>query len=414
MVEKLTSATRHILTSQTIDANAPGSVLRDFETLLSFLGEAGTTVSAKNQLLPMKTLAQLNASLTHPLDIKLKRPMQRSYPPINALYLLLRASGLAYVEGTGSTQRLVLDKMALASWQHLNPTERYFTLLETWLLRGNPEIIGEFGGIYRNPLVLWQQFFQRLPEKGQRIAGDRHAEESLAYLPGLVMVSMLALFGMIAIEHGKSQAGQGWCIAKMHRTPWGEALLQVLAGHLQDDAFLLMFLPGTGEESVARLHNMLQPLFPAWQHTLTLSEPTFHDGTYIFKVSLHRTLWRRIAIPGKHTLEQLSDAILASVDFDHDHLYEFSYKNRYGVMEEVHHPAMDEPPFTTEVRIGDVALPPGTSMTYVYDFGDHWEFDVKLERIDPVERRMRKYQIVESHGASPTQYPDWDEDEAED
>jgi hypothetical protein len=72
---------------------------------------------------------------------------------------------------------------------------------------------------------------------------------------------------------------------------------------------------------------------------------------------------------------------------------------------------MDEPPFTPEVRIGELPLRPGVTMTYVYDFGDHWEFDVNLERIDPADRRMRTYRILEAHGESPEQYPSWDDDE---
>ncbi|MDH3601192.1 MAG: plasmid pRiA4b ORF-3 family protein [Candidatus Tectomicrobia bacterium] len=42
-------------------------------------------------------------------------------------------------------------------------------------------------------------------------------------------------------------------------------------------------------------------------------------------------------------------------------------------------------------------------MTYLYDFGDHWEFDVQLERIDPVDPRMRKPRILETHGRAPKQ-----------
>lgn len=72
---------------------------------------------------------------------------------------------------------------------------------------------------------------------------------------------------------------------------------------------------------------------------------------------------------------------------------------------------MDEPPLATDVMIGELPLQPGIAMTYGYDFGDHWEFDIKLEQIDTVDRRMRKYQILERHGESPEQYLSWDEDE---
>jgi hypothetical protein len=258
-------------------------------------------------------------------------------------------------------------------------------------------------------MVRWRDFFERIPAQGLRIAGDRDQEERLSYFPGFINLSMLELFALVTVEHGKPQPGRGWCITQVQRTLWGEALLQVLGEHLLSLEFMVQDDPDL-ESDFGDLQEILQPFFPAWQHNLELSADAFHDGVYLFKVSLGRR-WRRIAIPGHATVDSLSDAILEAYAFDHDHLYAFSYKNRFGRKASIHHPYMDEPPFTPEVLIGDLPLRPGVTMTYVYDFGAHWEFDINLERIDPVDRRMRKYRILEAHGESPEQYPSWDDDE---
>lgn len=52
----------------------------------------------------------------------------------------------------------------------------------------------------------------------------------------------------------------------------------------------------------------------------------FRDGLYFFKVSLASRyytsdMWRRIAIPANCSLDNLSDMILRSIDFDDAHLY---------------------------------------------------------------------------------------------
>jgi hypothetical protein len=231
----------------------------------------------------------------------------------------------------------------------------------------------------------------------------------MPYAPGWINLAMFELFALVAVQHGKPQEGQGWCIERVQRTPWGDALFRVLAERLLSFEFLVRD-DYTDEDAFGELQEILQPFFPAWQRNLELSADVFQDGVYIFKASLGR-VWRRIAIAGKDTLDHLSDAILEAYAFDHDHLYAFSYKNRFGRKASIHHPYMDEPPFTPEVLIGDLPLRPGVTMTYVYDFGDHWEFDINLERIDPVDRRMRKYRILETHGESPEQYPSWDGDE---
>jgi hypothetical protein len=83
--------------------------LRDFETLLNFVGQQEIKVSGIHQLLPMNLLAELNAQLSKPLRSSLKRPQQKSYPHINGLYLLLRASGLTLIAEERKQPILSLD-----------------------------------------------------------------------------------------------------------------------------------------------------------------------------------------------------------------------------------------------------------------------------------------------------------------
>jgi hypothetical protein len=407
----LPPAQQHILTSQIIDENQPGTILRDFATLLALIGDKGTAVSQKHQGLPLDTLAKCNAQMTHPLQLALKRPVQQSYPHIDALYLLLRAAGLGRITGARNQQRLAPDAESLESWWQLNPTERYFTLLETWLLRARLDILGHRIGGFQIPIAKWHRFFQDLSKQGGRIAGERRVEQSLPYNPGLLVVAMLELFGFMTIEHGTPPPGKGWTLVEVQPTPWGEALLHLLIEKLMDFDFLWRMEEEPDDRDFGELQVLLQPYFPAWRDNLHVSAVDFQDGIYLFRVSLGR-VWRRIAIPAQRHLDDLSDSILHAFGFDHDHLYKFDYQSRFGSTTSVYHPYMDEAPLTTEVRIGDVPLRPGTSMVYLFDFGDHWRFDVQLERIDPVDPAMRKATIVESHGKAPRQYHG-DDEEAE-
>jgi hypothetical protein len=75
----LSDQNQQVLQNQIIDENCPGTVLRDFEKLLAFIGPDGVSVSGKNNLLPFKLLPQLNAQMTHPIEIGLKRPQQKLY-----------------------------------------------------------------------------------------------------------------------------------------------------------------------------------------------------------------------------------------------------------------------------------------------------------------------------------------------
>src|SRR5215213_2506048 len=158
----LSPACQRILHHQTISEHEPGAVLRDFSSLLDFVRAREIVVSGKHQLLPMSLLAELNSRLSRTNQISLRRPQQKSYPYISGLYLLLRASGLSLVEHRGNKQFLLFDDDALRAWHGLNLTERYFTLLGAWLVRGRGEILGEDRYPF-SELSRCRDFVQRIP-----------------------------------------------------------------------------------------------------------------------------------------------------------------------------------------------------------------------------------------------------------
>jgi hypothetical protein len=411
--ELLSLEYQQILRDQVIDENGPGTILKDFEIILDFIGSDGVMVSASTNQLPLKVLGELNSRLTNPLEIDLKRPRQKSYPNIHGLYLILRASGLCVVQGSGNKSRLVIENGVLDSWKALNPTERYFNLLETWMIRGVPEIIGETNLIAGAWIPECERFFERIPQKGLKIAGTKNEEIYIAYSIGLYGLALLNLFGFISLEQLKPEKGKGWRIAGIHRTAFGDALLQLLLNEFwRNPGDLFCFHGGDNEieDTIGAFQPAITPFFPQWRNNLTIPKRIFQDGTYVFKLSLAGDCWRRIVISGEMDLECLSTTILDAFDFDHDHLYEFKYKNRFGSLTHVCHPHMEgEPLYTDEILIGDIPLQPGGSMIYLFDFGDNWEFNVELERIDPIDKKMKKPRVIESFGEAPEQYPSWDE-----
>jgi hypothetical protein len=110
---------------------------------------------------------------------------------------------------------------------------------------------------------------------------------------------------------------------------------------------------------------------------------------------------------GKITMKTKKPHLIIHPDvlqFDFDHLYQFTYTNRFGASRRIMHPYMEEPPSADEIQIGDVPLEPGMSMTFLYDFGDNWTFEVNLEQIAPLDPKMTKPKILETHGDAPEQY----------
>jgi hypothetical protein len=118
--EQLLPVIEPVLRKQRITETEPGPIAHDFETFLDFIASQNVFASGKNDLLPMSALAELNARMTRPIEIRLKRPVQKSYPNLQGLFLLARASGIMRIQRVKPGALLVLDSQAMASWTSLN------------------------------------------------------------------------------------------------------------------------------------------------------------------------------------------------------------------------------------------------------------------------------------------------------
>jgi hypothetical protein len=412
---KLTRAAEQCLRDQEITLDKPGSILHDFRIILDVVGLDGVEAGGKYNLLPLKFIGDLDEKLSRPLRLNLKRPQLRSHPYVQGLNLLLRASGLSRVEGAGAKARLVIDRGMFEQWDSLNETERYFNLLDAWLRFGRAEMVGEKDGLRDSFLSSVFNAWQVIPEEGCQFDVGK---PEFVYVRGVdrdfYLVALMDLFGLLKIKQPPPQTTP-WIPAGLERVPFGDAVFTLIASrsgrrmmdHLADEED-----QGDGPmtaHTFGAWQALFRPYFPEWEENLCLPESEIRDGTFIFRVSLGN-VWRQIAMPADLTLGDFVGWILRSVNFDHDHLYRFTFSDRMGVTVSASHPDMDDRgPCADEIPIGSLPLEPGQTMELLYDFGDEWHFDVKLERIAPPSATAKAPRVVEKNGKAPKQYPDWDE-----
>jgi len=417
LTSSLDTSQEQCLRDQTISADQPGSVLRDFGMLLDFLGEDGVESAGKYNLLPIRLIGELDRRLTRPLNLQLKRPQIKSHPYIQGLNLLLRASGLTVVERTGSKPRLMLDPAMLMQWSQLNGTEQYFNLLEAWLRIGRADMFGDEHWSDEEMLLPCVQAWKSTPEKGKRF---NISDPQYVHVPGIgrdfFNLALLDLFALMEVEQPKRPVTP-WCPAGIKRLPFGDAIFTLLVARLFDTYGIMPRGAEDDDEEnedetlAPRLgvwQPLFQPYFPEWQHNLEIPSVEPREGTFVFRVSLGK-IWRLIAMPADASLDDLVTMILRSMNFDSDHLYAFTYRDRMGAKVKAVHPYMDDGPCAEDVAIGTIPLEPGETMELHYDFGDDWRFTVKLERIDPPGTKLKAPKILEKHGKPPEQYPSWDE-----
>lgn len=166
------------------------------------------------------------------------------------------------------------------------------------------------------------------------------------------------------------------------------------------------------EANPSELQAKMQNYFPDWKESLVEQVPEYRDGQYTFKVSLGK-VWRRIVAPASASMEQLATTILDAYQFDHDHLYQFELRDTKGSQVTIAAPYVEDADcFAEEMRVGEVPLLVGDTMTFHYDFGDDWRFQLTLESVDgTIPEKTKKPKVIAESGEAPEQYDHGDQDD---
>ena len=417
----LTDAERAAFTAAAGAEAPPGTIVHDFDALLDCLGSDGIPVSPKASEFAIARLPELNALLMHPAPIGLSRGRQVSYPHVDGLHLLLRFSRLGKVDRSASTPRMVLDTQLAARWQLLNPTERYFILLERWWSFAD-FAVGRFG--LTSSLAEYRlELLQRHPPGSRAGQMDDKWQEATFGLLGMRQIALMQLFGLLDVAAAPAVRGKGWQIKSMVATPWGLSASATYLRSFRCTASGLLerlFDLPDGDSAVAEDANedemdrppffawadAVTPFFPAWQNGL--GEPAAVEpfrGSVTFKVSLGASAWRRIVMPAESNFDDLARFILDAFRFDDEHLYQFCYEDEYAAQRSLDDPRCRdvEDRSADEVTLGEIGLFPRQLVEFLYDFCDNWRFDVLVEKLD-AGNAGAKPSVVAKEGKAPRQY----------
>ncbi len=386
-----------------IDSNGPGTILRDVEAALDFFATVSPALMADRTLPP---------GVEQTLDERLYgKPdqagdfVQPFFAHIHGIFLLLRASGLTKVISARRGWTLTIDSSAEERWQTFSAADRYFTLLETWLLYGDADTLAGRQPSQQKimPLDLWWNFFRIL--KPQTFYEEDLAEQR-RFWPAVHNLALMQMFGLISVVDVSDKESKGWQTDAVLRTTWGDSLLSQITGEAVTGQNRRIWY-NSGQRGISnpgQLQSILQPVRPDWTHALSSTVELIREGLFFFKVSLDKNLWRQAALPAESTLQDLSDAILHAYGFNHDHLFRFFYPDHLGLTQVAQHPDLDGGPHADEVRIGDLSAGPGFHMVYNYDFVEDWLFDIELITVVKGASNLSRYGLGPSSGRSPDQY----------
>lgn len=437
----------------TINENEPTPILKDFAAFIQYLKTHQIVLTKVNEFISGKNLFELNQQMTHPQRNTVERTTQNFYPLFHLFYHLVLGGKL--FQKVSETNRIVLKPTyRLQLYEDLRPAEKYFFLLETFWMDTDWEKLqgGYFGrSPFKKVSIILETLAEMTPAK-KTLLHDKKQDERIEFFTYLeYFLHYLSYFGFWEVTPIKALTTldypeRAFMAESITPTVFGVTIAPIL----NETRDLLEWnlphrrksgeyrpVPGSpvpGEEIYALLSGenkrkkskstvnvkkgkpgdpFFLPFVPLvasgeLQKTLPREEPKLMDGTYIFKVSLKKSVWRRIELSSDHTLLDLHSSIQYAYGFDDDHLYSFFMDGRIGSYEKFTSPHDDEGPHVDDVCIGELGLTVGQNILYLFDYGDMWRFRVELEEIRTEGSKPGMPRIIESKGKSPKQYGSYD------
>ena len=138
--------------------------------------------------------------------------------------------------------------------------------------------------------------------------------------------------------------------------------------------------------------------------------------TQIFRASLGAKVYRDFEVLSTKNLYDLAGAIVRVFGFNFDHAFGFYSKLtghvfdspvKYELFADMGESGARS---VKRTRIIDAFPAIGSKMTFLFDYGDNWQFRIELIGQSRKEPRVRYPRLLKAIGEAPEQYPDPDDE----
>jgi hypothetical protein len=135
------------------------------------------------------------------------------------------------------------------------------------------------------------------------------------------------------------------------------------------------------------IEQILQPYATKQTTTSRKRKKPKENIVYQLKISLNGIrppIWRRVAVPSDITFHDLHTVIQITMGWEDYHLYEFETDHMIiDIPDEVDFfPARKEKLDAQTTKLYEIITEEKQKLTYTYDFGDHWEHTITVEKIE--------------------------------
>ena len=374
------------------------SIVKDFNLMLNYVIEKKLPLTANN-VISSVVFKEINDFLSHKVEYNKPKVSPKSYPNVSAMFLLLRLSGLTKTKTLKSKNILVIENEMYQKWKTLNKTEQFFHILKTIVFNFT------FAPLNINDAYFFRMLLNNFSTNTNISLKNK---ELYNYFDTKVLLSIYEQLGFINTTSQFNLAGT-WEYTTINVTKYGNVFFNYINGKdllLGDEEEI--DIAEEDNEIEKRFDNEMKSIFANYVNKIEIENKKITDSNFIFEVSSKYHKFKlNISISSEAILDELCMFILDCLDFDYDHLYSVELKNNFG-QTIIYNGAPDmefsDPPTTEDITLGELPITVGKSMLYTYDFGDNWEFNIKLLEIEKAEVKLENPIFLNQKGQIPDQY----------
>ncbi|MBU3129827.1 plasmid pRiA4b ORF-3 family protein [Clostridium tagluense] len=383
-------------------------LVQDFNTFMEYIEEEKPVLSAKKEVLGKNDSFKLNSKLNFNKAVTAPNYNQDQYFIIDLMFSLAIDSGL-YVVANDEKEKVNLVKTEKVElFLELNNFEKYVFIIENyWSKYDFCKKYPRWSGT----IALWNIVASIAKANlGEPILKQENTQ--IVFSTAVSFLCQLSYFGLCRLEliEGVKNKYED-TVKAIIPTELGIVICKKLLTegfnfwNMEDVETLMEHLGiKRGDKS---LFFVLKDIFPGniVQKTIENEVQIDRSGVYTFKVSLSKSLWRKIRMSHRNTFEDLHLAIQSAFNFDNDHLYDF-YIGGNRRTAKITYAGNPQEGIVDDITIGEASLYKGQKIKYLFDFGDQWEFNIIVTDIDKNATLHIQPEVIESKGQSPEQYPE--------
>ncbi len=390
-------------------------VIKDFDTFITYIIEEEPKLSDRNQVLGKLACFELNNKLFYKKDVQKASYIQEQYIAIDLYFELAIKSKLFLIEINSKNKFSLIKTDRLDEFMTLNIYERYVFIIESFWTKYN------FEDVIYSDIIRFLSLINEIgmANEGMKITKENKPNISIFLSYDSKMTQILNILGICKLDFIDNVVNKySDSIRTIIPTNFGVKICKLFLNELLDffnvqesyieetiDKFSIEEYEDFNEDKSFFEH--IQKAFEPGLivNTVTKKISINRKGCYTLKVMVDKNTWRVIILSHKTKLHELHLKIQEAFDFDNDHMYAFLKGSNYRNGKEFYRAnPLGESEEYDNLTIEDANIYKGQQFIYLFDFGDRWEFKIKVIDFSENEELDSKPYIINSKGKSPIQY----------